>query len=208
MSILKNIDTIIFDIGNVLIDIDYEIMAGEFARIATVDFHRMITYTHQDWIFDQYEKGQISSDQFRAALRQYLKPEVTDEAIDTAWNSILIHYPSAKFELLKKLRKQYRIFALSNINELHAAAIDAHVHSQFGVPDMSSYFDHAYYSHEIGLRKPEPEIYQLILNDRSLNPAKTLFIDDKIENTNAAAALGIRVYHLTDRDSLVDLFDL
>ena len=206
MSLLKNINTIIFDIGNVLIDIDYEVMVAEFAKIASVDFHQIVTYSHQDRVFDQYEKGQISSAQFRDTLRRYLKPGVTDEEIDAAWNSILIHYPAEKFELLKKLRSQYQIFALSNINELHIAAIDVQVQKQFGAADMSSYFDHAFYSHEMGHRKPEKEIYQIVLEERALEPSGTLFIDDKLENINAAAALGIRVHHLTDRNTLLDLF--
>jgi putative hydrolase of the HAD superfamily len=205
MSVLKNIHAIVFDIGNVLIDIDYEVMVSEFAKIANTDFRRIVTYSHQDRFFDQYEKGQISSSEFRDALRRYLKPRVTNEEIDTAWNSILIHYPPAKFELLKKLRKQYMVFALSNINALHAAAIDVHVQNQFGAEDMRSYFDHAYYSHEMGHRKPEKEIYQMVLDQQALDPAHTLFIDDKLENTNAAAALGIQVHHLTDRDALVSL---
>jgi len=206
MSLLENIDTIIFDIGNVLIDIDYEVMVAEFAKIARVDFHQIVTYTHQDRVFDQYEKGQISSAQFMDTLRKHLKPGVTDQEIDAAWNSILIHYPAEKFELLKKLRDQYQVLALSNINELHVAAIDMQVKHQFGAADMSSYFDHAFYSHEMGARKPEQEIYQRVLEEKSLDPSRTLFIDDKLENINAAAALGIKVHHLTDRNALLDLF--
>lgn len=206
MSLLKNIDNIIFDIGNVLVDIDYEYMVAQFADIAAIDFHQIVTYSHQDRVFDQYEKGQISTADFRAVLRKYLKPDVTDLQIDRAWNSILIHYPQAKFELLKKLRGQYQLFALSNINELHIAAIDVEVQRLFGAPDMSSYFDHAFYSHEMGSRKPEPQIYQMVIDQKQLNPARTLFIDDKLENVNAAAALGIKVHHLTDRDSLLGLF--
>jgi putative hydrolase of the HAD superfamily len=205
MSVLKNIHTIVFDIGNVLIDIDYEFMVSEFARIANTDFHQIVTYSHQERFFDQYEKGQISTAEFRTILRRYLRPDVTDQEIDTAWNSILIHYPAEKFDLLKKLRGQYKILALSNINDLHAAAIDVGVQAQFGAVDMRSYFDHAYYSHEMGLRKPEREIYEMVLREQSLDPAHTLFIDDKLENTSAAATLGIRTYHLTDRNALLPL---
>ncbi len=204
--LLTDIDTIIFDIGNVLIDIDYEVMVGEFAKIASVDFHQIVTYSHQNMVFDTFEKGLMSTKQFRDTLRQYLRQGVTDEEIDTAWNSILIHYPAAKFDLLKDLRKRYKILALSNINELHVAAIDMYVQDRFGAKDMSSYFDRAYYSHEIGQRKPEMEIYKTVLRDESLIPSRTLFIDDKLENANAAAALGIRVHHLADRDSLLTLF--
>jgi FMN phosphatase YigB (HAD superfamily) len=206
MPSLKNISAIIFDIGNVLIDIDYEVMVGEFKKIAVVDFKEIVTYSHQDQVFDQYEKGKITTAEFRKALRKYLKPEVTDAEIDRTWNAILIHYPIAKFELLKELRKRYKLFALSNINELHAGAIDSYVQREFGVAGMASYFDHAYYSHEMGQRKPEKEIYQMVLDREGLDPSRTLFIDDKLENTDAAAALGIQVYHLRDRDTLLDLF--
>jgi putative hydrolase of the HAD superfamily len=204
---LKNIDAIIFDIGNVLVDIDYEFMISQFGKIANMDFHQIVTYSHQDKLFDQYEKGQISSASFRDALRKYIKPGVTDEEIDAAWNSILILYPPAKFDLLGRLREKYKIFALSNINDLHAAAIDLQVQNLFRAKDMRSYFDYAYYSYEMGQRKPEKEIYQRVLDEQSLNPSRTLFIDDKLENTNAAAALGIQVHHLTDRDALLDLFE-
>lgn len=207
MSILQNIQTIVFDIGNVLIDIDYEFMVSQFAPIAKTDFHEIVTYASQERFFDQYEKGQISTAEFRAILRRYLKPGVTDAEIDRAWNSILIHYPLAKFDLLKKLRGQYRILALSNINDLHANAIDAGVQHHFGAKDMRSYFDHAYYSHEMGHRKPEKEIYEMLLREQSLNPAETLFIDDKLENISAAAELGIRVHHLTNRNALLELFN-
>jgi putative hydrolase of the HAD superfamily len=117
----------------------------------------------------------------------------------------LIHYPPAKFDLLKKLRGQYKIFALSNINDLHATAIDKYVIEKFREPHMASYFDHSYYSHEVGHRKPEKAIYDMVIQNENLRPAETLFIDDKLENTNAAAALGIKVHHLTDRNSLIAL---
>ena len=203
-----NIRAIIFDLGNVLIDIDYDVMVAEFKKIAKYDFRDMISYAHQDNIFNLFEKGQISAADFRTALRSYLKDGVTDSEIDYAWNSILIEYPVAKFEMLQRLKDKYKLYALSNINELHAIAIDSHVSPVFGVQDMRIFFDHAYYSHEIGHRKPEKEIYRAVLDHARLNPAQTLFIDDKAENTEAAAAFGIQVYHLADRDSLLDILHL
>jgi FMN phosphatase YigB (HAD superfamily) len=205
MSISKNISAIIFDIGNVIIDIDYDVMEREFKKIAITDFRQIVNYTHQDNFFNQYEKGEISTPQFRNILRKYLKANVTDQEIDHAWNSILIHYPPAKFELLKKLRGHYKIFALSNINDLHATAIDQYLKSHFDVLNMAGYFDKAYYSHVVGHRKPEREIYEMVIQNENLRPAETLFIDDKLENTNAAAGLGIQVHHLRDRDSLIAL---
>ena len=204
----KGIDAIIFDIGNVLVDIDYEVMVGEFQKIAKHDFSQIVSYARQENFFDLFEKGKISAAEFRSSLRQYLRDDVTDEEIDRTWNAIMIRYPAEKFELLHRLRGKYKLYALSNINEIHIDVIDRHVKPTFRVPDMRSYFDYAFYSHEMGYRKPEREIYQAMLDHAHLDPAHTLFIDDKAENIEAAAALGIQTYHLTDRDSLPDVLSL
>jgi FMN phosphatase YigB (HAD superfamily) len=203
-----NINAIIFDIGNVIVDIDYDTMVAEFKNIAKFDFREIIQYTHQDHFFDQFEKGQISAADFRHTLRQYLKDDTTDKQINHAWNSILVTYPASKFELLRRLRSKYQVYALSNINEIHLDGIDQYVTPAFQVADMRSFFDHAYYSHEMGFRKPENEIYQAVIDHAGLDPARTLFIDDKAENTEAAAAHGLQVYHLTDRDSLLEVLSL
>lgn len=204
-SPLANIRSIIFDLGNVIVDIDYMVMVNEFKKIAVIDFSDMVNYSRQDNIFNQFEKGSISVPDFRCALRKYLKEGVTDAEIDAAWNSIITAYPPAKFDMLTQLRKEYKTYALSNINELHVALIEENVQKRFGAPNLRSYFDQVYYSNETGYRKPEPEIYKLVLDNERLIPSETLFIDDKAENIEAAAALGIKTLHLTDRDALLEL---
>lgn len=201
----SGIDALIFDLGNVIIDIDYDVMIAAFRQIAARDFSELITYTHQDHLFSRYERGDISSAAFRAALRPYLREGVADAEIDRAWNAILYHYPVAKFDRLRELRSRYRVYALSNINEIHLADIDRYVSTHLGAADMRSYFDHAYYSHELRTRKPESHIYRHVIDHAGLDPQRSLFIDDKLENTDAAAAQGLRVHHLTDRDALLTL---
>lgn len=199
------IDTIIFDLGNVIIDIDYDVMIAAFRQIAARDFSHLISYTQQDDLFSRYERGDISSAEFRAALRPYLRDGVTDQDIDRAWNAILYHYPPDKLRRLTALRGGYKLYALSNINEIHLTDIDRYVSANLGAADMRSYFHHAYYSHELRMRKPEAGIYQAVIDHAGIIPAQALFIDDKKENTDAAAAWGLRVHHLTDRDSLLPL---
>lgn len=199
------IDTIIFDLGNVIIDIDYDRMIAAFRRIAAQDFSHLISYTQQDDLFSRYERGDITSAEFRAALRPYLREGVTDAEVDTAWNAILYHYPPDKLRRLDALRAKYKLYALSNINEIHLTDIDRYIMENFGAADMRSYFHHAYYSHELRMRKPESRIYQALIDHAGIDPGTALFIDDKKENTAAAAALGLRVHHLTDRDSLLPL---
>jgi putative hydrolase of the HAD superfamily len=205
-SEFAHIRNIIFDIGNVLVDIDYNVTIAEFQKLAKVDFAEIVSYSKQERIFDRFEKGEISVNEFFAGLRKYLKDDVSDAQITDAWNSILIHYPKAKFDLLEKLKAHYNVFALSNINQIHADSLDVVAQNQLGKNSFRDFFHHAYYSHEMGFRKPETEIYQLVLNEQKLIPAETLFIDDKAENTDAAASLGIQTHHLTSPDKLFELF--
>ncbi|MFN8308363.1 MAG: HAD family phosphatase [Chitinophagales bacterium] len=200
--------TLIFDIGNVIIDIDYDQLMQGFKKIAKEDFRNKISATNQESIFDRFEKGMADADEFRNALRPFLKESTSDAEIDTAWNSLIIGFPEEKFLLLETLRKQYRILALSNINAIHLAYIDAQVQQRFGQRSLRHFFDKVYYSFEVGARKPEAAIYQRVLNEESVPAEEMLFIDDLEKNTAAAAAMGIQTYTLEHRGNLKDLFPL
>lgn len=196
---------LIFDIGNVIVDIDYAVPVREFQKLAITDFSSIVSYSKQHHIFDQFEKGQISVSNFHNELRKFLRPNVTDEEILAAWNSILLDYPSYKFDLLLKLKNNYRVFALSNINETHVRAIDEAVKAKFGVKAFSDYFHTAYYSNEVGWRKPEKEIYELVITKENLNPDETFFVDDKSENVEAAKEAGLQAYELKHPSELENL---
>jgi FMN phosphatase YigB (HAD superfamily) len=202
-----HIRNIIFDIGNVLVDIDYQVTVGEFQKLAKVDFAEIVSYSKQEKIFDRFERGEISVEEFFLELRKYLRDDVSDAQITDAWNSILISYPKSKFDLLDKLRTQYKVFALSNINQIHADTLDIVAKKQLGKNSFRDFFHHAYYSHEMGSRKPEMQIYNQVLNEQKLVPAETLFIDDKAENLTPAQMLGIQTHHLTTPEKLFELFD-
>ncbi len=201
-----HIRNIVFDIGNVLVDIDYNVTIAEFQKLAKVDFAEIVSYPKQEKIFDRFEKGEISVSDFFTGLKKYLKDDVSDVQITDAWNSILINYPKAKFDLLEKLKLNYNVFALSNINQIHADSLDVVAQNQLGKNSFRDFFHHAYYSHEMGYRKPEAEIYEIVLNEQKLVPTETLFIDDKAENTAAAETLGIQTHHLTAPEKLFELF--
>jgi FMN phosphatase YigB (HAD superfamily) len=203
MGKLQNIKNLVFDIGDVIIDIDYNRPGKAFQPLAKVDFSDAFSFAHQDKIFDKYERGDISSSEFRDGLRKYLKDGVTDEQIDAAWNTIFVDFPADKFELLLKLKGRYNTCALSNINDVHLKCIDKYIQTHFGRQGLASYFNTAYYSHEMGYRKPEEKIYKMLLEKENINPAETFFIDDRKENVEAATALGIQAFTLTERDNLV-----
>lgn len=202
---MKEFKNLIFDIGDVIVDIDFSITIAAFQKLATVDFSEIISYSTQHHLFDQLETGKLTAQQFRNELKAFLKPGITDEEIDAAWNSILVDYPEPKFKLLKELKLRYKTFALSNTNEIHVATFNRAVKEKFGAKDFESFFHRAYYSNQIGFRKPQKEMYECILQKENLNPSDTFFVDDKAENVEAANNLGIQAYQLTDRNKLHEL---
>lgn len=206
---LENIKAIIFDIGNVLIDIDYPKTISNFQKLATIDFQSIVSYQQQIAIFNQFEKGQVSVEEFVTALKQYLRDDVTDQQIIDAWNTMLVYYPEQKIKLLHALKnKGFQLYALSNINELHVAEINSNVQRLFGITEFSELFEKAYYSNEVGWRKPEAELYNIVLTEIHLAPEHILFIDDKLENLEPAQLLGIQTYHLQDPNDLYHLLPI
>lgn len=203
---LSNIQALVFDIGNVLIDIDYPKTISNFQALATIDFNTIVSYHKQIDIFNQFEKGKVTSNEFVSTLKQYLRNDVTNEQIVAAWNTMLVYYPERKIKLLKTLKeKGFRLYALSNINELHIEEMNSKVHALFGINEFKTLFDKAYYSNEVGFRKPEKELYEIVLNEIALPPQEILFIDDKLENLMPAEALGIQTLHLLQPNDLYEV---
>lgn len=204
---LSKIKAIVFDIGNVLIDISYDTTVQRFQELSDLDFKKILGYHQQSDFFNQYERGEISTTDFLNLLKKYLRQDVSEVQIKEAWNSMLVAYPAEKIELLKRLKKQFKLYALSNINELHVAEMNDKVNQLFGISAFSQLFDKAIYSNEVGMRKPEPRIYTYLIKETGLNPNEILFIDDKLENIECAKLQGIQVVHLTEREMLCPLFD-
>lgn len=202
---MKPYKTLIFDIGDVIVDIDYTLPVNAFQLLSPYNFSEIVSYSRQHRIFDQFEKGLLTANDFRKELKQFLYPNVTDDQINAAWNSILIGYPAEKLELLGLLKHDYRVLALSNINEIHIHELNRVAAEKFNTPLFADFFHKAYYSNETGVRKPEKEIYTLVLEQENLVPHETFFVDDKAENVAAAKEVGIHAYQLTNRNELSSL---
>lgn len=187
------IQNIIFDFGNVLFDLDLPAIQREMRRLLGEQYPAAKARLTQYRVFELYETGGLSTDDFIDTLRSTARPPLSADQVTAAWNTIFIGMPTERFELLLQLRRRYQVFLLSNINELHAAWIDAYMQREHGLTDfLPRYFDAVYYSHLIRLRKPDPEIYEYVLADAELTPAETLFIDDLEENVATARMLGIQ----------------
>lgn len=203
----KKINTIIFDLGGVLFDIDYKHTQEAFQTLgSTTNFHAVYSQQKQAGIFDEFEKGNISPAQFREGLREWLPETVTDKQIDEAWNALLIGFPPDKVELLNKLKKKYNLYLLSNTNEIHLPEVLKSIDTAHTPGTMGKLFIKEYYSCRIGLRKPEKVIYEKVLSENALNPATTLFVDDLIQNIEGAALTGIQTLHCTTSVNLKEYF--
>jgi len=203
---LNNIHAVIFDLGGVILNIDYSLTSRAFQSLGFNDFDRFYSQAKQSDVFDQFETGKIKPDEFRNFIRSY-KNDLSDAQIDFAWNAMLLDLPLERIELLKKLNHQLPIFLLSNTNDIHIEAFLRIVEDTYGTKDL---FDHIfvdhYYSSKIGFRKPNENCFNYVVSQNNLDTNKTLFIDDSIQHVEGAKKVGLEAIHLTNGFTINDLF--
>ncbi|MBD3748774.1 MAG: HAD family phosphatase [Sphingobacteriales bacterium] len=203
----KDIKNIIFDYGNVIFKIDFKRTQAAFEALGIKNVEEFYAHKGHDPLFDEFEKGNITAAEFRDGIRKVSQhPELTDQQIDDAWNSLLIGVPDGNHELLLALKQNYRTFLLSNINEIHLAYINKYLKETFGLDGNEGFFEKIYYSHLVGKRKPNHDIFEQVLAENELNPAETLFIDDSPQHLKTAEELGIQTYLMTYPDTIQQLF--
>lgn len=203
---MEGIKHIIFDLGGVILNIDYMLTEQAFIDLGVKNFRELYSQFHANALFEDLETGGISNDDFLHELQKAAPDGVTIEQIVTAWNAMLLDFPVARLQVLQQLQNYYDIFLLSNTNAIHQSAFNAILFQSRGLPSLDLFFNKSYYSHKIGYRKPEKEAYQIILDENKLDPAATLFIDDTLPNITAAQELGIKTIHLQAPRTILDIF--
>jgi HAD superfamily hydrolase (TIGR01509 family) len=201
------IHNIIFDLGGVILNLDPLATQKAFEALGLTDFEKHFTTSRQTGLFDDFDCGRISENEFRAHLKKLLPQTVSENDIDNAWNAMLLDLPKERLELLEALGKKYRLFLLSNTNEIHVTAFSSYLNKTFGFNDFSSYFERWYYSCRIGKRKPDAETFQFVLNENGLKPEETLFIDDSPQHIEGAKKVGIHALLLSPGQTITDLFE-
>ena len=205
---MKNIKNIIFDYGNVIFSIDFKRTQAAFTALGINNVEGFYAHKGHHPIFDQFEKGEITAAEFRNGIREISgHPNLTDEQINHTWNSLLIGVPEGNHELLIKLKENYRTFLLSNINEIHLEYIENYLKNEFNIEGNEVFFEKIYYSHLVGKRKPNSDIFEQLLRENKLNPAETLFIDDSPQHLETAKNLGIQTYLMTYPDTIQKFFE-
>lgn len=196
---MKNdqIKNIIFDLGDVILNIDVPIASKSFADLSGREQAEILTIFKESEIFRQFETGTMDEPSFRNYVREILNfPDLSDEAIDTAWNSLLLDLPPERVELLKKLATRYRLFLLSNTSSIHITQVNKILKASTGVERLEDLFEIVFLSYEMGLMKPDTRIYQQVLDKAGLKAEETLFLDDNADNIRGAAQLGIDTIHV------------
>lgn len=202
------IKNILFDLGGVVLDIDPERTVAAFEALGLESVRENYNFPTQTGLFDRFEVGAISPAEFRDGLRSLFGKPLTDGQIDTAWNAMLLDFSPQRLAALEQVRRHYRCFLLSNTNDIHLEAYLAILRQNHQRPSLEYLFEALYYSQRVGLRKPDPAIFQLVIDQNGLEPAETLFIDDAAINLEGARQTGLRTYHLhIHNEELADLFD-
>jgi len=204
---LKGIKAIIFDLGNVLIDLHYERAANRLAELSGLGVAELNQLLVSSEVLKIFEVGGVSESDFRKEVCGLLKIQLGDEEFDQIWNSLLGDISAIRLVRLAELKKSYSTFVLSNTNSIHLKSFDKNSQNAHGIEGIHTLVDKAYYSHEVRMRKPNADIYQFVLEEQNLTPEEVLFIDDRRDNIEAADALGIRTFWNRKVDDWVGRLD-
>ncbi len=203
--VMQKIETIIFDLGGVILNIDYNLTSKALAQAGVKNFNEMYSQTEADDLFQHLETGKISADSFYKELNKKAGLKLPANQIEKAWNSMLLTFREDSLEFLKKIKPKYKIFLLSNTNHIHLKELRNIYYNKPRAYAFEKYFDKAYYSCEMGLRKPNADIYDFVMEENKLDPAKTLFVDDSIQNVEAAKLSGLQTILLSAGKNIEDL---
>lgn len=192
------IKAIIFDLGGVIININYSLTSAAFKKLGAHDFDKVYSQFKQSPLFDNYETGKIESDVFRKELTELLDLSITDEQFDKAWNAMLLDLPQERLDFIKQLRQNYQTFLYSNTNAIHLKKVSE-------LADFNGCFVKEYYSHQFGMRKPHKESFEKLLRENGLNASETLFIDDTPQHIEGARQAGLHTMLIDKNNSIFDL---
>jgi putative hydrolase of the HAD superfamily len=202
---MKHIKNIIFDLGGVLLDIDVNRTLRSFDQLGVSEEQLKEVYKQPDNFFFLFERGEINADEFRNKFRSLTNNHLTNKQIDNAWSAMVVGFQEEIVELLKYLAKDYKLFLLSNTNEIHVPVYTRQFKKSSGGITFEGIFSKIYYSHIMQLSKPNPAIYSFVLKDSGIDPEESIFIDDLLQNVNVANETGLPAHQLKENDTLKDV---
>ena len=202
----KKIRNIVFDLGGVLVDLDFKAAINGLQQTGFANVKEQLMAFDQGGIFQKFELGEMTAEEFRTAIRENSTVTLTDEEIDALWNAMLLEIPREKLELILDLRGKYMVYLLSNTNSIHWDYVCKNAFNYRGFR-VNDYFEETFLSYEMHLAKPNKAIFEKVLHDANLLPEETLFIDDSEANCKAAEEVGIHAHHYHIGDDLSKVFE-
>jgi putative hydrolase of the HAD superfamily len=196
---------VIFDLGEVLLDLAIPKTIARFSEISGQTPEQVKNIYTASEVFLSYEKGLIDDAAFRSGANELFGTSISDVEFDSIWNGMLHNLSAERLSLLNSITGQYRLFLLSNTNEIHIRKFTEMAHAIVEKP-LESYFEKTYYSNRIKMRKPDHEIFHHVLKENNLLPEETLFLDDNFDNISAAQQLGIQTIQVTHPSILFQIF--
>ena len=201
---MKKCKAIIFDLGAVILNINYQNTIDEFTKLGVNNATTFYSKKVQTNLFNQIETGMISSNEFLKALQKETKNANINQ-VEKAWNAMLLDLPEERVQLIKKLKNNHSVYLLSNTNAIHIDAFKKQLGNKKWLA-FCKLFDKMYLSHELGLRKPDIKIFEYILKEQKLKAEEVFFIDDSPQHIASAKKIGINCHHLLDDEDIITLF--
>jgi putative hydrolase of the HAD superfamily len=198
------IKSVIFDLGGVLYDIDYHRTINALASLGLADAEAHFSQMKQTHLFDLYETGKISTHTFFEELNRMLHQPIDYSELEKAWNAILIDFKPGILALLTTFKQKMPTFLLSNTNALHIETVNQQLKNEYACDSLKPFFHKVYYSFEVGMRKPDAEIFLHILKENNLKADEVLFIDDSPQHIESAQKLGLHTYHFHPHNDKVE----
>lgn len=198
---------VVFDFGNVIINIDVEKTILAFSDLTFKSPTRIKQLFADAEVFKKYETGFYSDDEFRDVIRQILSYPLNDQEIDQAWNALLLDVPQKRLDFLESLKIKYPVYLLSNTNNIHIEQCKQYFRTRFGITNFETIFNETFLSYKMGFWKPEYKIYDAVVNKIGLKPEEILFLDDNQDNIDAASDLGIKCIKINPPECFTDILE-
>lgn len=208
-DLLQGIDAVIFDFGNVLIDLDYPRVIREFSEVANKNEDEIEEMVVTAPILQRFERGMSTPEEFRKEINALLGIDLSDAQFDGIWNSMLKSVTKERMNKVLQIGERFDTYLLSNSNIIHELAYEEMIMEATGRPSVRDFVKEVYFSHELGMRKPNLDIYRHVIEDIDNYPSRMLFLDDRLDNVEAARIAGMKAVQIFDPEQqLNELFGL
>ncbi|MBC7411376.1 MAG: HAD family phosphatase [Bacteroidia bacterium] len=200
-----HIKAVVLDFGAVLININYQLTIDAFKQLGITNFEALYSKAQQTNLFNDLETGVISDLDFYNGIRTLCRTQLSNEQIQHAWNAMLLNLPKYRIDFVYTLKQRYNVYLLSNTNCIHEQAFMLHIRTTVGQDYFNDAFNKIFYSHEIGLRKPNSNVFEYVQKHINVNANQILFVDDSPQHIQGALQCGWKTHHLLNTEEITEV---